>query len=89
MGGGGRLEDLVGWRGGWCDTEAEGVHVGGGGWAGGTGASRSIGVGPADNSADTWNRPEVVGITRLAEEREEASVEAPVSSEKGRTCHSD
>jgi hypothetical protein len=89
MGGGGRLEDLAGRGEGWRDVAAGGAHVRGGGWARGTGTSTTIGVGPADDSADPWNGPEVAGVTRPVEGREEASVGAPASSEKGRTCHLD
>jgi hypothetical protein len=83
MRGGGHLEDLAGQGGGWCDTAAGGACVGGGGWAMGTSASKSIGAGPADDSANPQNGPKVAGITRPTERREEASVGAPVSSEKG------
>jgi hypothetical protein len=79
----------VGQGGGWCNTAPGGACIGGGGWAGGASTSKFIGVGLADNSADLQNKPEVAEITRPAEGREEASVAAPVSSEKGRTCHPD
>jgi hypothetical protein len=89
MEGGGRLEDLADQGGGWCDAAAGRACVRGGGWARGTGTSTTIGVGPADDSADPWNGPEVAVTTRPTEGREEASVGAPASSEKGRTCHPD
>jgi hypothetical protein len=89
MGGEGYLEDLAGQGGGWCDAAAGGACIGGGEWARGTGTSRSIGARPADDSADPQNGPKVAGMTGPIEGREEASVEAPVSSEKGRTCHPD
>jgi hypothetical protein len=68
---------------------AGGACIGGGGRARGTSTSTTIGVGPADNSADPWNGPEVVGVTGPVEGREEASVGVPASSEKGRICHPD
>jgi hypothetical protein len=89
MGGGDHLEDLAGRGGGWCDAAAGGAHIGGGGWARGTSTSTTIGVGPADDSANPQNGPEVAVTTGPTEGREEASVGVPASSEKGRTCHPD
>jgi hypothetical protein len=79
----------VGWGGGWHHAAAGGACVGGGERAGGTGTSTTIGGGPADDSADPWNGPEVVGVTGPVEGREEASIGAPASSEKGRTYYPD